>query len=429
MVSVGLLALLPAMAQASAGGPYDGWQDDWMTSSSQTVAAPIAAQVIGSPTSITVSQNSFSPERSAVTIAYVAQVGHRTDVDVYRHGRLVRHLLTLNETDETNVAGTTTWDGVRDNGRYMDHGTFTIVVTSRGSTWNSHSSAQVDVSIDTRSPHLWGPDNLKTHSGERFLTIPLYASESSDVMAIVTKGANVWREHISQPEGRSDITVPVPAPWATGAGLECALDYRYDYAGAYHYRERQDGYHRGRQFRAVQALKKAGLFKKNCAWSVRLIAVDIAGNVSDRTLEVTVRPNKAKAKAAIKAWMRGKRKKPKKSESVPLQNTPAGPRVLPAWLHPIMIRATEGAGVPQSWATSQTLYKIIQHESGFNPRAQNPTSTAYGMFQFLNQTWATVNCVKTSDAYQQSVCGLRYIERRYHTPNAAWKFWTEHHWY
>lgn len=104
---------------------------------------------------------------------------------------------------------------------------------------------------------------------------------------------------------------------------------------------------------------------------------------------------------------------------------------LPDWLDPIMLRATYGAGVPQSWAKSQALANLIQHESSFRATAQNPTSTAYGLFQFLNTTWATVGCTKTSDAYQQSVCGLRYIQRRYHTPEAAWRFWQAQspHWY
>jgi trimeric autotransporter adhesin len=75
------------------------------------------------------------------------------------------------------------------------------------------------------------------------------------------------------------------------------------------------------------------------------------------------------------------------------------------------------------------LYNILLRESSFNPRAQNPTSTAFGLFQFLNSTWATVNCTKTSDAYRQSVCGLRYIKRRYGTPEAAWRFWQQNHWY
>jgi hypothetical protein len=108
-----------------------------------------------------------------------------------------------------------------------------------------------------------------------------------------------------------------------------------------------------------------------------------------------------------------------------------GPRRLPAWLHPIMVRATAAVHVPASWATSGALYELILHESGFNNRAQNPTSTAYGLFQFLDTTWAGYGCKKTSDAYIQSVCGLRYIKARYRTPERAWAFWQAQspHWY
>jgi hypothetical protein len=119
------------------------------------------------------------------------------------------------------------------------------------------------------------------------------------------------------------------------------------------------------------------------------------------------------------------------SSTAPVNDTTPVGTALPEWLRPIMLRATYAAGVPQSWASSKALANIIQHESGYRPTAQNPTSTAYGMFQFLNTTWATVGCTKTSDAYQQSVCGLRYIERRYHTPERAWAFWQAQspHWY
>src|SRR5690606_9261952 len=36
------------------------------------------------------------------------------------------------------------------------------------------------------------------------------------------------------------------------------------------------------------------------------------------------------------------------------------------------------------------LIELVRRESGWNPTAQNPTSTAYGLFQFLNSTWAGV---------------------------------------
>lgn len=75
------------------------------------------------------------------------------------------------------------------------------------------------------------------------------------------------------------------------------------------------------------------------------------------------------------------------------------------------------------------LYNLVMSESGFNPTAQNPTSTAYGMFQFLDGTWGSVGGHKTSDPWLQSVYGMRYIKNRYGDPNSAWAFHKSHGWY
>jgi hypothetical protein len=75
------------------------------------------------------------------------------------------------------------------------------------------------------------------------------------------------------------------------------------------------------------------------------------------------------------------------------------------------------------------LAQLITHESGWRPTAQNPTSTAYGLFQFLDSTWASTGIAKTSDPGRQTVAGLRYIGSRYGTPVGAWNFWQRHHWY
>lgn len=72
---------------------------------------------------------------------------------------------------------------------------------------------------------------------------------------------------------------------------------------------------------------------------------------------------------------------------------------------------------------------IVSKESGWNPTAQNPSSTAYGLFQFLDDTWATVNGTKTSDPYQQGVYGGRYMQQRYDTPQGAQAFWEANGWY
>lgn len=75
------------------------------------------------------------------------------------------------------------------------------------------------------------------------------------------------------------------------------------------------------------------------------------------------------------------------------------------------------------------LFRIVSHESGFRPGAQNPTSSAYGLFQFLNSTWRSVGGHKTSNAALQALYGMRYIKQRYHSPAGAWRFWQRHHWY
>ena len=88
--------------------------------------------------------------------------------------------------------------------------------------------------------------------------------------------------------------------------------------------------------------------------------------------------------------------------------------------------AALGWGSGPQW---DALSWIISHESGWNPNAQNPTSTAYGLFQFLNSTWAGVGGSKTSNPYQQAVYGMRYIQSRYGSPLGAKAFWQSHGWY
>lgn len=85
------------------------------------------------------------------------------------------------------------------------------------------------------------------------------------------------------------------------------------------------------------------------------------------------------------------------------------------------------AGLPASeWAA---LEQLLNKESGFNPTAQNPKSTAYGMFQFLDTTWGTVGASKTSNAVDQALYGMQYIKQRYGTPSKAWEFWQANNWY
>ena len=75
------------------------------------------------------------------------------------------------------------------------------------------------------------------------------------------------------------------------------------------------------------------------------------------------------------------------------------------------------------------LEKLWGKESGWNPNAQNPTSTAYGIPQFLNSTWASTGIAKTSDGYRQIDAGLIYIESRYGSACGAWAHSQSTGWY
>lgn len=76
-----------------------------------------------------------------------------------------------------------------------------------------------------------------------------------------------------------------------------------------------------------------------------------------------------------------------------------------------------------------TAYWLIMKESGCRPTAQNPTSTAYGVMQFLDSTWRGAGCVKTSDPVQQMRCGQTYVMNRYGSWANAKAFWLTNRWY
>jgi hypothetical protein len=82
------------------------------------------------------------------------------------------------------------------------------------------------------------------------------------------------------------------------------------------------------------------------------------------------------------------------------------------------------------WAGNQwkALERLVHKESSWNPNAQNPTSSAYGLFQFLDGTWGPYGS-KTSDPRLQAQYGMQYIKDRYGDPESALRFHEGHNWY
>jgi len=76
---------------------------------------------------------------------------------------------------------------------------------------------------------------------------------------------------------------------------------------------------------------------------------------------------------------------------------------------------------------------IIQHESGGNPTAQNPTSTASGLFQMIDGTWkaygGTTAHAKEASAAEQTAVATRYVNARYGGWPQAQAFWQAHNYY
>lgn len=96
------------------------------------------------------------------------------------------------------------------------------------------------------------------------------------------------------------------------------------------------------------------------------------------------------------------------------------------------VAAVQRAAAGYGWGSGTEwtdLVAVINRESGFNNTAQNPTSTAYGMFQFLNGTWAGYGASKTSDPNVQAAAGMRYIAERYHDPAGALAHEQKYGWY
>ena len=71
---------------------------------------------------------------------------------------------------------------------------------------------------------------------------------------------------------------------------------------------------------------------------------------------------------------------------------------------------------------------IVSRESGWDPNAKNPNSTARGLFQLLYEP-GTRTPYGPHNVAQQARDGLGYIKGRYKTPQAAKAFWQSHNWY
>jgi len=125
----------------------------------------------------------------------------------------------------------------------------------------------------------------------------------------------------------------------------------------------------------------------------------------------------------------------------PVVQEPVAPVVKPKVVEPTPEPPAPAiTGTKVEWLTASNITRnnwdyadwLITRESSWNPNAQNPTSTAYGLKQFLDGTWAGVGCTKAeaiNNPVYQLNCGNQYVISRYGTWKEAVIFWRANHWY
>ncbi|GAB7387343.1 hypothetical protein BSNK01_11790 [Bacillaceae bacterium] len=97
----------------------------------------------------------------------------------------------------------------------------------------------------------------------------------------------------------------------------------------------------------------------------------------------------------------------------------------------LLDRAVEEAGVPPSW--KPYLAELFGRESSWNPRAKNPSSSAYGYAQFIASTRKAYEKKYPQYNYNnplhQLVLGIHYVKDRYNHPINALRHWDAKKWY
>jgi hypothetical protein len=95
-----------------------------------------------------------------------------------------------------------------------------------------------------------------------------------------------------------------------------------------------------------------------------------------------------------------------------------------------MVGMREGGFPDSEWPA---LNSLVAHESSWQPGIRNPSSGAYGLFQFLGHEHDKYGQMGgySPNPYQQAKAGVQYIKDRYGTPTNAWNMWQSRspHWY
>ncbi|POM25045.1 hypothetical protein BTM25_36870 [Actinomadura rubteroloni] len=156
------------------------------------------------------------------------------------------------------------------------------------------------------------------------------------------------------------------------------------------------------------------------------IAANIVANAKERAYkeqeaELARLRAKAKRDAAARAKLEAIRKREEERKRLARMNPSAGQNKAFGQ----KMNAARGWG--RCWPSLLTLWN---HESGWNERAMNAGSGAYGIPQALpGSKLASAGPDWRTSSPTQIAWGLGYIKARYHDPCGAWAWWSSHHWY
>ncbi|MEE1939271.1 transglycosylase SLT domain-containing protein [Streptomyces sp. TRM 70361] len=129
------------------------------------------------------------------------------------------------------------------------------------------------------------------------------------------------------------------------------------------------------------------------------------------------------AKAAKEAEQREKERQQAASRSAERADFPAQSSYTVAEVK-AMAQQIVGGGQFQCFSS------IVERESSWNYRAENPSSGAYGLVQALPASkMSSAGADWRTNPATQIKWGLNYMNDRYGSPCGAWEFWQANHWY
>ena len=88
-------------------------------------------------------------------------------------------------------------------------------------------------------------------------------------------------------------------------------------------------------------------------------------------------------------------------------------------------------GLDGRWTENDVdlMAALCWRESRRYPGCQNPRSSAYGLWQFLDSTWEGTRIQKTADPLLQTIAAVRYVKSRYKDPTRAYWHQVERNYY